>query len=66
MSLFIEKIPEESSEYDFAKSALFTRHPNMENWPGGHLFYFAKMNLQNTILLADFGGAITVPVGELY
>ena len=62
----IEKIPEESPEFALARLYLFTRHPSMINWPSGHLFYFAKMNLQNILLLANFGGAATVSVEDFY
>ena len=62
----ISKIEADSAEENFAKEALFTRHPSMANWPSGHLFYFAKMNLQNILLLANFGGAATVSVEDFY
>ena len=50
----------------FAKTALYTRHPNMMNYPKDHRFYFAKMNIDNVILLAAFGGATHVNVDDYF
>jgi len=61
----IERVVDQEEE-EFARRALFSRHPNMEYWPGDHGFYFAKLNMTNIILLDWFGGAITVPLEEYY
>ena len=61
-----EAIPKNTPEYMFAKTALYTRHPNMMNYPKDHRFYFAKMNIDNVILLAAFGGATHVNVDDYF
>ena len=38
----------------------------MITWPIWHFFYFAKMKLENIILLAQFGGSTTVSVESYY
>ena len=62
----IEKIPNFSLERVKAEWFLFTRHPRMITWPIWHFFYFAKMKLDNIILLAQFGGVTTVSVESYY
>ena len=61
-----EKIPKDTAEYFFAKTALFTRHPNMIDYPDGHKFYFAKMNIQHVCLLAAYGGASYIDVADYF
>ena len=60
------KIEEGSEEEKFAKDALFTRHPNMRDYPKDHKFYFAKMNIEHVCLLAWFGGATHVPIEDYF
>jgi len=60
------KVKDNSTEQQFAKEALFTRHPVMSEWPESHGWYFAKLNISNVILLDFFGGAIDVPVQEYF
>jgi len=60
------KVTPGSEEEDFARLALFSRHPAMENWPADHGWFFAKVDIQNIQLLAFFGGAVTVPVTDYY
>ncbi|XP_077198368.1 protein CREG1 isoform X2 [Paroedura picta] len=43
-------------EADFAKRALFSRHPEMQDWPPGHNWFFAKLNIANIWVLSHFGG----------
>ena len=38
----------------------------MPDWPEGHNWFFAKLNITNILLLDFFGGAITVPVKEYF
>ena len=60
------KLEAESEEAKFAKDALFSHHPIMPDWPSGHHWFFAKIDIQNIIILDYFGGAITVPVEEYF
>jgi len=55
-----------SEEEEFARLALFSRHPAMESWPADHGWFFAKVDIHNIQLLAFFGGAVTVPVADYY
>eukprot|EP00095_Tigriopus_kingsejongensis_P011435 maker-scaffold222_size251774-snap-gene-0.21 protein:Tk11435 transcript:maker-scaffold222_size251774-snap-gene-0.21-mRNA-1 annotation:"creg1 precursor" len=51
-----------TNEEEFAKNALFARHPEMPDWPKDHGWYFGKMNITNILVLDFFGGAKTVTV----
>jgi hypothetical protein len=44
-------------EQEFAKKALFSKHPAMERWPAGHHFSFYKMEISEIFFLNDYGGA---------
>ncbi|XP_043556965.1 protein CREG1 [Chiloscyllium plagiosum] len=55
-----------STEIDFAKKALFSRHPAMPDWPHDHGWYFAKLNITNIWVLDYFGGIKTVTPEEYY
>lgn len=57
-------IDKESPENEFAKEALFAKHPQMEFYPPG--FYFAKMNIEHVILLAGFGGVEELPLEDYF
>ncbi|TRY81507.1 hypothetical protein DNTS_009916 [Danionella cerebrum] len=53
-------------ELDFAKEALFSRHPAMKKWPPGHQWFFMKMVLQQVWLQDWFGGVSVVPLEEYF
>jgi len=59
-------VPKDSEEGEFAKRALFSRHPVMPDWPKNHGWFFTKLNITNIIVLDFFGGAITVPLDEYF
>jgi len=46
----------QSSEADLAKSALFTKHPEMKDWPKNHDFKIFKLEIENIFLIDWFGG----------
>ncbi|MGH0187831.1 UNVERIFIED_CONTAM: hypothetical protein FKN15_026899 [Acipenser sinensis] len=48
------------TEASFAKQSLFTRHPEMVDWPSDHGWFFAKMNITQVWVLDYFGGIKTV------
>jgi len=59
------KIDVGSQEETFAREALFTRHPEMEDWnQPDHGWFFAKIDIKNILLLDYFGGATTIPVKD--
>ncbi|WVZ93137.1 hypothetical protein U9M48_039143 [Paspalum notatum var. saurae] len=47
----------QSSEAELAKSALFTKHPEMKDWPKNHHFKIFKLEIENIFLIDWFGGA---------
>jgi len=60
------KLDENSKEGQFAKTALFSRHPIMPEWPEDHGFFFAKLEIKNILVLDFFGGAKTVPLDDYF
>ncbi|XP_050542684.1 protein CREG1-like [Daktulosphaira vitifoliae] len=53
------KLEKNDPEWLTAKEALWTRHPEMENWPiyvPGHSWQFAKVNIEHITLIDNFGG----------
>ncbi|XP_053168981.1 protein CREG2 isoform X1 [Hemicordylus capensis] len=52
-------------EIEFAKQALFSRHPVMRKWPRSYEWFFMKMNIEH-ILLQNWYGAITTIASEEY
>ena len=60
------KLDPESDEEEVARTALFSRHPVMNDWPEGHHWFFAKINITNILILDFFGGAVTVPVQDYF
>lgn len=54
------------TEADFAKDALFTRHPEMVGWPADHDWFFAKFNISMVWVLDYFGGVKTVTPEEYF
>ncbi|XP_016422121.1 protein CREG1 [Sinocyclocheilus rhinocerous] len=54
------------SEASVAKAALFSRHPEMIDWPTDHNWFFAKMNITQVWVLDYFGGVKTVTPEEYY
>ncbi|XP_016083179.2 protein CREG1 [Ornithorhynchus anatinus] len=64
LSGIIEKV--NSTEADFAKHSLFSRHPEMETWPSSHKWFIAKLNITNIWVLDYFGGAKRVTPEEYF
>ncbi|XP_028810797.1 protein CREG1 [Denticeps clupeoides] len=53
-------------EADVAKKALFSRHPEMMDWPADHDWFFAKMNITQVWVLDYFGGVKTVTPDDYF
>ena len=62
----IIKVKANSTEETFAKEALFTRHPSMEDWPKDHHFFIAKLKVENVLILDFFGGASQVNIEDYF
>lgn len=54
----------DEEEADFAKKALFERHPMMATWP--HDFYVHKVELSEIWFIDMYGAAKTVDIAEYY
>ncbi|XP_007541465.1 protein CREG1 [Poecilia latipinna] len=54
------------TEADFAKKALFSRHPEMIDWPTDHNWFFAKFNITQVWVLDYFGGVKVVSPDEYF
>ncbi|XP_062865461.1 protein CREG1 [Trichomycterus rosablanca] len=54
------------TEAEFAKAALFSRHPEMIDWPVDHNWFFAKMNITQVWVLDYFGGVKMVSPDDYY
>ncbi|XP_051982449.1 protein CREG1 [Xyrauchen texanus] len=54
------------SEASDAKVSLFSRHPEMIDWPTDHNWFFAKMNISQVWVLDYFGGVKTVSPEDYY
>ncbi|KAF7251175.1 Protein CREG1 [Varanus komodoensis] len=61
----VEKV-QNVTEADFAKTALFSRHPEMATWPRDHNWFFAKFNITNIWVLDYFGGIKAVTPQEYF
>ncbi|PKA51463.1 hypothetical protein AXF42_Ash002828 [Apostasia shenzhenica] len=53
----LKLVNNQSSEAEFARKALFTKHPEMEGWPNGHKFEFFRLDIENIFLIDWYGGA---------
>ncbi|XP_002741774.2 protein CREG1-like [Saccoglossus kowalevskii] len=56
----------EQSERDFAKKALFTRHPLMPTWPESHNWEFMKLDIKDLWIIDFFGGGKHIPVEDYF
>uniref|UniRef100_A0A3Q1JCJ7 CREG-like beta-barrel domain-containing protein n=1 Tax=Anabas testudineus TaxID=64144 RepID=A0A3Q1JCJ7_ANATE len=55
-----------TEEADYAKKALFSRHPEMIDWPSDHNWFFAKFKITQVWVLDYFGGVKTVTPEEYF
>nr|XP_014276776.1 protein CREG1-like [Halyomorpha halys] len=61
-----EFIKNNTEEWTLAKEALFSRHPEMKDWPASHGFTFGKLNIKNVQIVDYFGGSKYPTVPEYY
>ncbi|VAI84671.1 unnamed protein product [Triticum turgidum subsp. durum] len=52
----LKVVDHKSPEADLAKTALFSKHPEMEGWPKNHHFEIFKLEIENIFLIDWFGG----------
>ncbi|XP_032679469.1 protein CREG1-like [Odontomachus brunneus] len=60
----IKALNDTSAEYQFAKQAVFGRHPHLEKMPADHRFFFAKLKILAIALLDTFGGPTYINVKD--
>lgn len=53
-------------ELDFAKEAMFSRHPVMKKWPVGHNWFFMKLELTQVWLQDWVGGVSLIPLEDYF
>ncbi|NP_001235924.1 uncharacterized protein LOC100306499 [Glycine max] len=52
----LKLVDEKSKEAEFARNALFSKHPEMKDWPEDHNFQVFKLEIENIFLINWFGG----------
>lgn len=62
----VEKVEKDSNDEQFARNALFTRHPAMKTWPKNHNWFFAKLKIEKICLLDYFGGPKYISVSDYF
>ncbi|XVE83890.1 hypothetical protein DITRI_Ditri16bG0124600 [Diplodiscus trichospermus] len=53
-----------SKEAEFAQTALFTKHPEMKDWPKDHNFQIFKMEIEDIFMINWFGGPKPLTVDQ--
>jgi len=59
-----EKLDDNSAESVSALAALEERHPSFKNFPSGHDFFVAKMNIDSIWFIDIYGGATNMDVAK--
>ncbi|KAL2933108.1 Protein CREG1 [Bienertia sinuspersici] len=54
----------DSKEAEFARSALFAKHPEMKDWPESHNFQVFKLEIEDIFLINWFGGPKPLTVNQ--
>ncbi|XP_010033252.2 protein CREG1 [Eucalyptus grandis] len=52
----LKPVDPKSEEAEYAKTALFSKHPEMKDWPKGHNFQLYKLEIKDIFLIDWFGG----------
>ncbi|KAK1316949.1 hypothetical protein QJS10_CPA05g01875 [Acorus calamus] len=52
----LKLVDSKSTEAKYAKQALFSKHPEMKDWPEGHSFQIFKLAIEDIFLIDWFGG----------
>ncbi|XP_071991967.1 protein CREG2 [Engystomops pustulosus] len=51
---------------DFAKQALYSRHPFMRNWSQNNKYLLMKMNIEHIYVTDCYGGVFSIPLEDYY
>ncbi|KAA8530279.1 hypothetical protein F0562_004988 [Nyssa sinensis] len=60
----LQLIDDNSDEAEFAQTALFTKHPEMKDWPMDHNFQFFKLEIEDIFMINWFGGPKPLTVDQ--
>jgi len=60
------KLEANSTEDKSARAALFKRHPSFAQYPPGHDFFVAKMEIDGVWLIDFYGGAAIIPPADYF
>ncbi|KAL5974279.1 Adenosylhomocysteinase 2 [Asimina triloba] len=60
----LELVDEKSKDATFALNALFSKHPEMKDWPKDHSFQIYKLDIENLFPIDWFGGAKPLTVAQ--
>ncbi|KAL5974280.1 hypothetical protein ACLOJK_030944 [Asimina triloba] len=60
----LKLVDEKSKDATFALNALFSKHPEMKDWPKDHSFQIYKLDIENLFLIDWFGGAKPLTVAQ--
>jgi len=60
------KLEVNSTEDKKARAALFKRHPSFAQYPPGHDFFVAKLEIDGVWLIDFYGGAAIIPPAEYF
>nr|XP_043875424.1 protein CREG1 isoform X2 [Solea senegalensis] len=66
MEVSVQDLEVNGTEAEFAKKSLFSRHPEMIDWPTDHNWFFSKFNITQVWVLDYFGGVKIVTPGEYF
>ncbi|XP_059612166.1 protein CREG1 [Phlebotomus argentipes] len=60
------QLSKDDADYDFAKSAMFSRHPAAKKWISTHNFYLCELEISQICVLDYYGGPHYVTAEEYY
>lgn len=66
LSMAGKVVPVPKEKEDFAKKALFSKHPQMAYWPSDHGFQAYVLEIENIVLLDYYGGAKHIPLDDYF
>ncbi|XP_063230573.1 protein CREG1-like [Bacillus rossius redtenbacheri] len=62
----MQRLQNGTREWDFARQALFSRHPRMKGWPSNHSFFFMKLKIDDINMTDFYGGPVYVDVEQYF
>ncbi|EYU44696.1 hypothetical protein ABFS82_08G016100 [Erythranthe guttata] len=60
----LKQIDGSSDEAEVARTALFTKHPEMKTWPKSHKFQVFKLEIENIFMINWYGGPKPITVDQ--